>query len=225
MRRREFITSLGALTAWPLTARAQQSERVRHIGVLMAFSENDPEAQSWAKGFRQELGKLGWTEGHNVHIDTRWATADVESLQRLAEELVALQPDFVLTGSTPATASMHRQTSTIPILFVMVGDPVGSGFVATSRPDADQFRSGHQSQDCKGAGSRRAFNPPAARRRVDRIAMPHDSAFGPKRTSLVAPHMSAFRGKADMPFCTAHVCFLTRSGPSLSLNSNFMRSR
>src|SRR5215831_10404732 len=135
MRRREFITSLGALTAWPLTARAQQSERMRHIGVLMAFSENDPEAQSWAKEFRQELGKLGWTEGHNVHIDTRWATADVESLQRNAKQLMALQPDLILTGSTPATAAMRQQTNTIPIVFAMVGDPVGSGFVASlSRP-------------------------------------------------------------------------------------------
>ena len=135
MRRREFITSLGALTAWPLTARAQQAERIRHIGVLMAFSANDPEAQSWARGFREELGKLGWTEGHNIQIDTRWATADVESLQRNAKQLVALQPDLILTGSTPATAAMRQQTNTIPIVFAMVGDPVGSGFVASlSRP-------------------------------------------------------------------------------------------
>jgi len=136
MRRREFITLIGGATfGWPLAARAQQAERMRRIGVLMAFAENDAEAQGWVAGFRGELGKLGWMEGHNIQIDTRWATADVESLQRLAKELVALQPDFVLTGSTPATASMHRQTSTIPILFVMVGDPVGSGFVASlSRP-------------------------------------------------------------------------------------------
>src|SRR3974390_2091583 len=134
MRRREFITLVGGAVAWPLAARAQQSEQMRRIGVLMAFAENDPEAQSWVAGFREELGKLGWTD-HNIQIDTRWATADVESLQRFAKELVALQPDFVLTGSTPATAAMQRQTSSIPILFVMVGDPVGSGFVVSlSRP-------------------------------------------------------------------------------------------
>jgi len=116
VRRREFITLLGGVAAaWPLVARAQQPERVRRIGVLMAFAENDPEAQSWVAGFREELGKLGWTD-HNIQIDTRWATADVESLQRLAKELVVLQPDFVLTGSTPATAAMQRQTSAIPIL-------------------------------------------------------------------------------------------------------------
>jgi putative ABC transport system substrate-binding protein len=136
VRRREFITLVGgSVFAWPLAGRAQQSERIRHIGILMAFPENDPEAQSWVVGFREELGKLGWTEGHNVQIDTRWATADVESLHRFAKQLVALQPELILTGSTPATAAMRQQTNTIPIVFAMVGDPVGSGFVASlSRP-------------------------------------------------------------------------------------------
>ena len=136
MRRRDLIKVIaGSAIAWPLAARAQQSEHMRHIGVLMAFSENDPEAQSWAGVFREELGKLGWTEGHNLQIDTRWATADIESLERFAKQLVALQPDVILTGSTPATAAMQQQTNTIPIVFAMVGDPVGSGFVASlSRP-------------------------------------------------------------------------------------------
>jgi putative ABC transport system substrate-binding protein len=136
MRRRQFIKLFGgAAAAWPVVARAQQGDRMRRIGVLMAFSENDPEAQSWAAGFREELGKLGWTEGRNVQIDTHWATADVESLQQSAKQLVALQPDLILTGSTPATAAMQQETNTIPIVFAMVGDPVGSGFVASlSRP-------------------------------------------------------------------------------------------
>ena len=135
MKRREFITLVGGAATWPLATHAQQSDRMRHIGVLMAFSENDPEAQSWAAGFREELGKLGWTEGHNIQIDTRWATADVESLERSAKQLVARQPDLILTGSTPATAAMRQQTNTIPIVFAMVGDPVGSGLVASlSRP-------------------------------------------------------------------------------------------
>jgi len=101
----------------------------------MAFSENDREARSWAAGFREELGKLGWTEGHNIQIDTRWATADVGSLQQFAKQLAALRPDLILTASTPATAAMRQQTNTIPIVFAMVGDPVGSGFVVSlSRP-------------------------------------------------------------------------------------------
>ena len=138
MRRREFITLLGgAAAAWPLAARAQQPERMKRIGVLMGqgLAEGDPEAQSSVAAFREELRKLGWKEGRNIEFDTRWAGGDVESMKRFAKELVALQPDFIFTSSTPATAAMLQQTRTIPILFVMVGDPVGSGFVANlSRP-------------------------------------------------------------------------------------------
>jgi putative ABC transport system substrate-binding protein len=131
-RRREFITLLGGATvAWSVVAHAQQTERVRRIGVLMAFAESDHEAQSWVAAFREELRKLGWTEGRNSEIDTRWATANVESMQRLAKEFVELQPDLILTSSTPATAAMLQQTRTIPIIFVWVADPVGSGFVAS----------------------------------------------------------------------------------------------
>jgi putative tryptophan/tyrosine transport system substrate-binding protein len=129
MRRRDFITLLGgAATAWPLAVRAQQSAILR-IGVLMGFAESDHGAQSGLAGFREELRKLGWMEGRNIEIDTRWATA--ESMQSFAKELVALQPDFILTSSTPATAAVLQQTHIIPIIFVMVSDPVGSGFVAS----------------------------------------------------------------------------------------------
>jgi ABC-type uncharacterized transport system substrate-binding protein len=129
--RREFITLLGgAVAAWPVVARAQQGA-IRRIGVLMAFAGSDHEAQSWVAAFREELRKLGWTEGRTIEIDTRWATADVESMQRFAKELVALQTDLILTSSTPATAAMLQQTRTIPIIFVWVADPVGSGFVAS----------------------------------------------------------------------------------------------
>jgi len=135
MKRREFITLIGSAAAWPHAARAQQSERMRRIGVLIALAESDREAQSWVAAFREGLEKLGWTEGRNIQIDTRGATADVASMQRFAKELVALQPDIILTSSTPATAVMLQQIRTIPIIFVMVGDPVGSGFVESlSRP-------------------------------------------------------------------------------------------
>jgi putative tryptophan/tyrosine transport system substrate-binding protein len=108
--------------------RAQQ-DAIRRIGVLMGFAESDHGAQSGVAVFREELRKLGWMEGRNIEIDPRWATA--ESMQAFAKELVALQPDFILTSSTPATAAMVQQTRTIPIIFVMVSDPVGSGFVAS----------------------------------------------------------------------------------------------
>jgi putative ABC transport system substrate-binding protein len=130
--RRYFVSCLGgAAAAWPLAARAQQTERVRRIGVLTFSAESDQEGQSSVAAFREELRRLGWMEGRNSEIDIRWAAADVELMTRFAKELVTLQPDLILTSSTPATAAMLQQTRTIPIIFVLVADPVGSGFVAT----------------------------------------------------------------------------------------------
>src|SRR5262245_56219053 len=104
MRRREFIALIGGIAvAWPVTVRAQQTDRTRRIGVLMANPESDPEFQGYLTAFREELQKLGWTEGRNIEIDTSRATADVGSMKRFAKELVALQPDFIVTVSTPAT--------------------------------------------------------------------------------------------------------------------------
>jgi len=137
MRRREFVVALvGAGAAWPLVARAQQPDRMRRIGVLMAHPESDPEFEAYLAAFRDGLQKLGWTEGRNIRIDTRWgALDDAEARQRLAKELVALEPDVILTQNTPPTASMLQQTRRIPIIFVIVADPVGSGFVESlSRP-------------------------------------------------------------------------------------------
>jgi putative ABC transport system substrate-binding protein len=137
VRRRQFITLLGgAAAAWPLAARAQQTERVRRIGVLMSYAESDPEAQAWYAAFREGLQKLGWTEGHNIRIDTRWAAADdAGSMRGFAKELVALQPDLIVSGTTTTTAALLQYTRTISIVFVLVSDPVGSGFVASfSRP-------------------------------------------------------------------------------------------
>src|SRR5436190_2354370 len=133
MRRRELITLLGgAMVSWPLAARAQQPDRVRRIGVLMGFAENDSQAQTMIAAFREGLQKLGWTEGRNTRIDTRWTTpADAVSRQRFAKELVALQPDVILSHITPTTAALLQQTRTIPIVFATVSDPVGSGFVAS----------------------------------------------------------------------------------------------
>jgi putative ABC transport system substrate-binding protein len=136
MKRREFITLLGGAAAWPFAARAQQGVRVRRIGVLMGYAESDLDAQTKIAAFREGLQKLGWAEGRNVRIDTRWPIpADVESMQRLAKELVALQPDVILSHITPTTAALLHQTRTMPIVFAAVSDPVGSGFVASfSRP-------------------------------------------------------------------------------------------
>jgi putative tryptophan/tyrosine transport system substrate-binding protein len=133
MKRRDFFTLLGgAVAAWPLMAGAQQGDGMRRIGVLMGFAESDPEAyQVHIAAFRDGLQKLGWTD-RNTWIDTRWATpADAESMQRFAKELVALQPDVILSNTTPTTAALLQQTRTIPIVFALVVDPIGSGFVAS----------------------------------------------------------------------------------------------
>jgi putative ABC transport system substrate-binding protein len=130
MRRREFIAGLGGAVAWPLAARAQQGERQRRIGVLMGQDEDDPVAKSQLSAFTRALADLGWTDGRNVRMDLRWAGGDINRTRALAQELVGLQPDIILTNSTPGTAAVQRETRTIPIVMVGVGDPVGSGFVA-----------------------------------------------------------------------------------------------
>jgi ABC-type uncharacterized transport system substrate-binding protein len=132
MRRREFITILGvAAVAWPIAAGAQPVG-MRGIGVLMGFPESDREGQAFVAAFRDGLRQLGWIEGRNIRIDRRWATpGDAESFPRLANELVALQPDLILSHSTPTTAALLRQTRGIPIVFAFVSDPLGSGFVAS----------------------------------------------------------------------------------------------
>ena len=133
MRRREFITRFGGVVAaLPLATHAQQAERMRRIGVLMGFPESDLEAQRFLAAFRDGLQKFGWTEDRNTRIDTRWATpANADLMQRFAKDLVASQPDLILSSTTPTTAALLQQTHTIPIVFATVTDPVGSGFVAS----------------------------------------------------------------------------------------------
>jgi putative tryptophan/tyrosine transport system substrate-binding protein len=132
--RRKFITLVGAAAAWPLVARAQ-SDRVRRIGVLMAYAESDPEGQAWVAAFREGLQKLGWTENTNVRIDYRWATAEVAQIRQQAKELVAQQPELILSSGSPTTLALVQQTRTLPIVFANLVDPIGQGFVASmSKP-------------------------------------------------------------------------------------------
>jgi len=135
LKRREFVTLLGGAAAWPIVARAQQRGRVPRIGILMAYPESDAAYQGYVRAFQEELQKLGWQEGRNVRFDYRWATSDLELIKRFAKELIALQPDLILSSSTPTTASLLEQTHTIPIIFANIVDPVASGFVVSlSRP-------------------------------------------------------------------------------------------
>jgi putative ABC transport system substrate-binding protein len=127
MNRREFIATLGGAAAWPLVVRAQQGDRVRRIGVLMAGDENDPEPKRRLSAFTQALADLGWANGRNVRMDLRWAGDDIINRPRaLAQELVSLQPDIILAGGTPSTVALQRETRTIPIVFAGVTDPVAT---------------------------------------------------------------------------------------------------
>jgi putative ABC transport system substrate-binding protein len=134
MQRREFIMRLSVAAAWPLAARAQQPEGMRRIGVLMGLPEDDPETKARVVKFRQELERLGWAEGRNIQIETRFAPAGAQA-QALAKELVDLRPDVLLAHSAQIAGALHRQTRAIPIVFVNVSDPIGAGFVDTlARP-------------------------------------------------------------------------------------------
>jgi putative ABC transport system substrate-binding protein len=135
VKRREFITLLGGAAAWPLAARAQQSERMRRIGVLMPFAADDPEGQARIAALLQELQPLGWTVGRNVRIDYRWSAGDAVNMRKYAAELVALAPDVILTSGAAGAAPLLQATRTVPIVFVLVADPVGAGFVdSLARP-------------------------------------------------------------------------------------------
>ena len=136
MRRREFITLLGgAAAAWPLAARAQQPERMRRIGILLATTADDVEFQAWVGAFLQALALLGWTIGRNVRIDTRWATANAGEIRRHAAELAALAPDVILAHGASTVGALLQATRTVPIVFPIVSDPVAAGYVdSMARP-------------------------------------------------------------------------------------------
>jgi putative ABC transport system substrate-binding protein len=129
MRRRELISLLGGAAAWPVAARAQPPDRMRLIGVLMAYAESDSTAQSWLAAFRAALAKSGWTEGSNLRIELRWSAADADRMRTLAKELVDLRPNAIFGVTTPAIGALARETRTIPIVFAGVSDPIGAGYV------------------------------------------------------------------------------------------------
>jgi putative ABC transport system substrate-binding protein len=135
MTRRDFITLLGGAAAWPLAARAQQAAQVRRIGVLMPFAEDHPVGQARVAAFLQGLRQLGWTDGHNVRIDYRWSAGDSDNIHKFASELIALGPDVVMAFTSAAVTALRQATSTVPIVFAVVADPVGAGYVESlARP-------------------------------------------------------------------------------------------
>jgi putative ABC transport system substrate-binding protein len=189
MRRREFIVTLGGAAAWPLAARAQQTTGMPRIGVLMGYAESDREGQANIAAFLGGLQKLGWMEGRNIRLDTRWSAADADLIQRFAKELVALQPDLILTQNTPTTAAVLQQTRTIPIIFANVSDPVGSGFVAgLPRPGGNV--TGCIDMDASMGGKWLGLLKEVAPR-VARVAFVFNSATAPFADYYVTPFKTA----------------------------------
>jgi putative ABC transport system substrate-binding protein len=135
VKRREFITLLGgAAAAWPLAAQAQQGT-LRRIAMLVGAAESDPEAPLSSEAFRQTLYRLGWKEGINVRIDTRWGDGNPDRMRAYAKELISTAPDVAVADSTPAALALQRESRSIPIIFIQAGNPVGSGLVASlARP-------------------------------------------------------------------------------------------
>jgi putative ABC transport system substrate-binding protein len=132
VRRREFITLVGgAVVGWPLATRAQQSDQMRRIGVMTPYAEDDPETSLRITALRDGLLKLGWTEGRNIQFDHRSSWSDAETISKAAREIADSRPEVILTDTTPVTAAVLRETRTIPVVFVQVADPLGSGFVAS----------------------------------------------------------------------------------------------
>jgi len=135
LRRRAFISLLGAGAAWPLAARAQQADRMRRVGVLLPFTADDSEGQARLMAFVQGLQQLGWAVGTNVRIDARWGAGDAERIRKYAAELLALTPDVIVANGSPEVSTLRQTTRTVPIVFANAADPVGQGFVASlSRP-------------------------------------------------------------------------------------------
>src|SRR3954463_273377 len=135
MKRREAITLLGGAAAWPIAARAQQPERMRRVGVLLPAAADDAAYQARLAAFQQALALLGWTIGRNVRIDTRWATTNATDIRRQAAELVALTPDVVLAHGAGPVGALLQVSRTVPIVFPVLGDPVGAGYVdSLARP-------------------------------------------------------------------------------------------
>ena len=190
LRRRDFIILLGGAGAsvLPVAALGQRSER-RLIGGLTTLAESDAFGQAGLAVFREELQKLGWTDGRNIRIDIRWARGDAELLQRFAKELVALQPDLILGWNTPSTTALLQQTRTIPIIFQAASDPVGSGFVASfSRPGGNVtgFTNVEVSQSGKWLELLKEIAP-----RVTRVAFLFNPATAPYAESYLPPFKAA----------------------------------
>jgi putative ABC transport system substrate-binding protein len=167
MKRRQFLGVLGgAAASWPLAVQAQQADRVRRVGILMGIAEADPTQKALLSALRLGLQSLGWIEGQNIRIDTRWGAGDADRIRGFAQELVAARPDLIVGHTTPVVAALLQQTRSIPIVFAQVSDPIGSGFVASlAHPggNATGFTNLEASMSAKLIGLLKEVAPPIAR--------------------------------------------------------------
>jgi putative tryptophan/tyrosine transport system substrate-binding protein len=190
MKRREFISLIGCAAAtWPLPARAQEPGRMRRVGVLFSFFDSDPESQARIAAFQQELESLGWREGYNIQIDYRWANGDAERFRSFSTELVAARPDVLVGHASPGAEALARETRTIPIIFAVVSDPVGSGLAASlSEPgrNATGFTNFAASTGAKWVEFLKAMSP-----RLARVALLFNPATAPGRGSTYLQSVEA----------------------------------
>src|SRR5215470_8090518 len=190
MKRREFISFVGgAATAWPFVARAQELGRVRQVGVLLALFDSAPEGQARLAAFERELQNSGWVEGRNIHVEYRWASGDAERFQALAAELVAMRPDVLVAHTSASAEALARETRTIPIVFTMVTDPVGSGLVASlTEPgrNATGFTNFEPSLGSKWVEFLREFSP-----RLARVGLLFNPATAPGRIAIYQQFVEA----------------------------------
>jgi len=234
MRRREFITLLGSAAMWPLAARAQQPDRLRRIGVLTPWSEDDPYPRAWLSAFVQELAESGWREGRNLRMDVRWAAADPDRVRMYAKELVELQPDVILVDSTPQTAALQANTRTIPIVFVIVSDPVGSGFVASlPRPGGNMTGFSNQEPSMGGKWVELLTEIAPDRRRIAAMFNPETAPYlrsyylpsfeAAARSYKVEPIVVPVHGDADIE--TAMTALGRESGGLVVMPDAFLVAR
>jgi putative tryptophan/tyrosine transport system substrate-binding protein len=194
--RREFIGLLLGLSAMPIAARAQQAERIRRIGVLMAFNDADSRAKGWLSRFVNGLSQLGWTNGVNLRMDVRWAGDDVGRMRLFAKELVDLKPDVILAFGTPVTAALQRETRTIPIVFAIVSDPVGEGFVASLSHPGGNITGFHNSEASIGGKWLELLTQVAPRTR--RVAMIFNPDTAPGHGNYYMPDFEAAARSLDV---------------------------
>ena len=190
MKRREFISFVGsAVATWPLAARAQEPGRMRRVSVLLAFFDSDPEGQPRIAAFQHELENLGWTEGRNIQIEYRWASGDADRFRAFAAELVAARPDVLVAHTSPSAQALARATRTIPIIFAMVSDPVGSGLTASlSEPgrNATGFTIFETSMGAKWVEFLKQLSP-----RLARVGLLFNPATAPGSGSTYLPSVEA----------------------------------